>query len=266
MLARFAVLAAAVLALAPWSPGQVRAQSNTATQAAQAASESFPAAIPDADETMRRMSNLLTSAQTFTLHIEKTFDVVQDDGAKVQFAGAADIAVRRPDGIYMDYGDDVSAKEFWYDGSTFTLVDHLHGVYGSAAAAPTIDSALDQLAADYGVFLPLAGLVSADPYARYAAGIESKRYVGLHDVGGIPSHHFLFRGKHSDWQIWIEDGERPLPRKIVVTLRELEGAPQHSAVLSDWDLESELDDDLFVAEVPDGAIKAEFLKTEEQEP
>ena len=263
MLARFAVLTAALFVLAPCSPGQVRAQSNTATQAA---SEAFAAAIPDADDTMLRMSSLLASVQSFTLHIEKTFDVLQDDGAKVQFAGAADIAVRRPDRIYVDYGDDVSAKEFWYDGRTFTLVDHLHQVFGSVATAPAIDGALNQLAADYGVFLPLAGLLYSDPYERYAAGVEVKRYLGRHDVEGIPSHHFLFRGEHADWQVWIEDGEQPLPRKIVVTLRELEGAPQHSILLTDWDLEAELDDDLFVAVVPDGAIKAEFRKTEEQEP
>ena len=86
----------------------------------------------------------------------------------------------------------------------------------------------------------------------------------MHDVEGIPSHHFLFRGDHLDWQIWIEDGERPLPRKIVVTYKELEGSPQHSIVLTDWNLEAELDDELFVAEVPEGAVKAEFRLLREQ--
>ena len=85
----------------------------------------------------------------------------------------------------------------------------------------------------------------------------------MHDVEGIPSHHFLFRGDHLDWQIWIEDGERPLPRKIVVTYKELEG-PQQSIVLTDWDLEAELDDELFVAEVPEGTVKAEFRLLREQ--
>ncbi len=55
-----------------------------------------------------------------------------------------------------------------------------------------------------------------------------------------------------------------MPRKIVVTYKELEGSPQHSIVLTDWDLEAELDDELFVAEVPEGAIKAEFRMLREQ--
>ncbi len=81
MLVRFAMLAAVVLALAPLWPDQVQAQNNTATQAANDAAR---ATIPDADETMLRMSSLLASLRSFMLHIEKTFDVVQDDGAKVQ--------------------------------------------------------------------------------------------------------------------------------------------------------------------------------------
>lgn len=262
MAVRFAVLIAGVMALLPWMPGLAIAQSEASVQSA---TDAVAAAVPDADETMLRMSSLMASLRSFTLHIEKTFDVVQDDGAKVQFSGAADIAVRRPNRIYVDYGDDVSAKEFWYDGTRFTLVDHLHQVFGSVAAAPKIDGALNQLAADYGVFLPLAGLLYADPYERYAAGVEVKRYLGRHDVEGVPSHHFLFRGEQADWQVWIEDGDRPLPRKIVVTLRDLEGAPQHSIVLSDWDLEVELNDEVFEAVVPEGAVKAEFRKTEEQD-
>jgi hypothetical protein len=263
MLARFAVLTAAFLVSAIWPPGQLLAQNDTAVPTSEAA---IAAAIPDTDETMRRMSDLLASLDAFTLHIEKTFDVVQDDGAKVQFAGAADIAVRRPDRLYVDYGDDVSAKEFWYDGESFTLFDPLQGIYGSAPAADTIEGALTQLEEEYDLFLPLAGLVRGSAYERYADGVEAKRYLGLHDVEGTPSHHFLFRGEHADWQIWIEDGERPLPRKIVVTLIDLEGAPQQNIVMTGWELDAELEDELFVAEIPEGAVRAQFKKREEQEP
>ena len=214
---------------------------------------------------MRGMASLLSSTPSFTVHLEKSFDVVLEDGAKVQYSGAADIAMRRPDRLYVIYGDDVSAKELWYDGSTFTLLDLLHNVYGSVETAPRIDATLEQLSADYGVHLPLAGLFSTDPYAKYVAGVRSKRYFGLHDVDGIPSHHFLFRGDHLDWQIWIEQGERQLPRKIVVTYKEFEGSPQQSIVMTDWDLEAELDDELFVAEVPEGAVKVEFTMIRKQD-
>ncbi len=259
---RSAILTVALLAVVVWVHGAIRAQNDTA--ATQSSGEVVPITIVDPDMLVQRMASLLSSTETFTLHIEKTFDEVQSDGAKIQYAGAADIAIRRPDRFYVDYGDDFSSKEFWYDGKTFTLYDRLHNVYASAAAAPQIDSALDQLASDYDVRLPLAGLFYADTYERYVANVLTRRYLGVHDVDGIPSHHLLLRGDHVDWQIWVEDGERPLPRKIVVTYKNLEGAPQHSIVLTDWDLGAEVEDGLFVADVPDGAVKTEFMKVREQ--
>ena len=201
------------------------------------------------DDMMKRASSLLSSTQSFTFHMEKTFDVVLDDGAKVQISGAADVAVRRPDKIFAVYGDDVSIKELWYDGSTFTILDPLHNVFVSMKAASTIDGVLEQLAT-LGVYPPLAGLYYSDPYSKYVAGVRSKRYIGLRDVEGTPCHHFLFRGDTMDWQVWIENSREPLPCKVVITYKNLEESPQHSTVLTEWNLSAQLDDYLFVARLP----------------
>ena len=260
---RLAVLTAALLAGVFWGHSASHAQSGET--AGQSSGEVIPVTIVEPDTLVRQMASLLSSTETFTLHIEKTFDEVQSDGAKVQFSGAADIAIRRPDRFYVDYGDEFASREFWYDGNTFTLYDRRHNVYASVAAPSNIDSALDRLASDYDVRLPLAGLFYADAFGRYAANVRTRRYLGLHDVDGVPSHHLLLRGDHVDWQLWIEDGERPLPRKVVVTYKNLEGAPQHSIMLTDWDLSAEVEDGWFVADVPDGAVKIEFMKIREQE-
>jgi hypothetical protein len=258
---RLTVLTAALMAGVLSGPGASHAQSDET--AGQSPGEVIPVTIIEPDILVRQMAALLSSTEAFTLHIEKTFDEVQSDGAKVQFSGAADIAIRRPDGFYIDYGDQFTSKEFWYDGNTFTLYDRHNNVYASVAAPPHIDGALDQLASDYDVRLPLAGLFYADAFGRYAANVRTRRYLGLHDVDGVPSHHLLLRGDHVDWQLWIEAGERPLPRKVVVTYKNLEGAPQHNIILTDWNLGAEVEDGWFAANVPDGAVKIEFMKVRE---
>lgn len=260
---RLAVVTAALLAGVFWGHSASHAQSGET--AGQSPGEVIPVTIVEPDTLVRQMASLLSSTETFTLHIEKTFDEVQSDGAKVQYTGAADIAIRRPDRFYVDYGDEFASREFWYDGNTFTLYDRRHNVYATVAAPSNIDSALDRLASDYDVRLPLAGLFYADAFGRYAANVRTRCYLGLHDVDGVPSHHLLLRGDHVDWQLWIEDGERPLPRKVVVTYKNLEGAPQHSIMLTDWDLGAEVEDGWFDANVPDGAVKIEFMKIREQD-
>jgi hypothetical protein len=208
---------------------------------------------------LQDMARVLRSTEAFSVHVEKVFDEVLRDGAKVQYAGAADVSIRRPDRFHVDYGDDLSAKEAWYDGEHFTLLDHLHNVYAQIPAAPPIVNVLDLLESDYDVFLPLAGLLRPDPSKEYGEGAHAQRYLGIHDVDGWACHHLLFQGDRVDWQLWVEASDQPLLRKVVVTYKKIESSPQHVALLTDWQLDPSLDDGQFVAALPDDAVRAEIL-------
>ena len=107
---RLAVLTAALLAGVIWGHSASHAQSGET--AGQSPGEVVPVTIVEPDTLVKQMATLLSSTERFTLHIEKVFDEVQSDGAKVQFSGAADIAIRRPDRFYVSYGDEFTAKEF----------------------------------------------------------------------------------------------------------------------------------------------------------
>jgi hypothetical protein len=211
------------------------------------------------ESVLQDMARLLGSMEAFSVHSEKLFDEVLRDGAKVQYAGAADMSVRQPDRFHIDYGDDLSAKEVWYDGEHFTILDHLRNVYAQVPVVPPIRNVLNTLENDYDVFLPLAGLLRPDPSKEFGQGAYVQRYLGIHDVDGWACHHLLFRGDQVDWQLWIEAGDQPLLRKVVVTYKQVEGAPQHVSFLTDWQLEPSLDDAQFVADLPDDAVRAELL-------
>ena len=211
---------------------------------------------------LESMAAYLQSLDSFLLHTEKVFDDVLSDGAKVQFAGAATLSLRRPDGIHIDYGDDLSAKELWYDGKTVTLLDHLKKVYMQVEAAPPIPNALMQLENDYGLFLPLASLLRGNASQDFQEDASKRRYLGLHDVDGIACHHVLFVGDAVDWQLWIDADGDPLLRKMVVTYKEIEGAPQHATVVTEFVANPPLEDALFAAQLPSGSVRAEPIKIE----
>jgi hypothetical protein len=227
-----------------------------------AASDGQPAAVDttiNPGSVLQNMARFLRSTEAFSVHIEKVFDEVLRDGAKVQYAGAADLWIRRPDRFHVDYGDDLSAKEAWYDGEHFTLLDHLHKVYAQIPAAPPTRNVLDVLENDYGVFLPLATLFRPDLSKEYVEGAYAQRHMGIHDVDGLACHHLLFRSDQIDWQLWIETGDQPLLRKVVVTYKNTEGSPQHVSLLTDWQFDPSLNDTLFVAVLPDDAVRAEVI-------
>jgi hypothetical protein len=79
-------------------------------------------------------------------------------------------------------------------------------------------------------------------------------------VGKVKCHHLAFRQKTIDWQIWIQDGDKPLPRKMVITYKRDAGGPQFTARLSRWNVKPKLSKDTFEFEPPADAKKVDLLK------
>jgi hypothetical protein len=73
-------------------------------------------------------------------------------------------------------------------------------------------------------------------------------------VDGMPTDHYLFRQEDMDWQIWVQKGKTPLPRKLVVTTTSEPTRPQHIAILR-WTVEPKFDESTFSFKPPQGAMQ-----------
>ena len=73
----------------------------------------------------------------------------------------------------------------------------------------------------YGITLPLEDLLVSDPFREAARFLRGGMYFGKVFVAilGTPCHHIAFSTDVVDWQLWIEDGPRPFPRKARVTYK-----------------------------------------------
>ncbi|CAI8767850.1 DUF2092 domain-containing protein [Methylococcus capsulatus] len=215
---------------------------------------------PQVDLLLRQMGDYLKSAKEFSVHVDALYDDLLASGQKIQLAASDDISVRRPDRFRVRYRTDMGGKRFWYDGKTFTLLDEAHGTYAVEQTPAGIDATLDYLIGRLGFTPPLSDLLYSDPYATLKQHVVFGFQAGMSDVEGTPCHHLAFVGKNVDWQLWIEDGKLPLPRKLVITYKTLPGAPQYMAVLSDWDFATHLPDSAFSAVIPPKADRIGFLK------
>ena len=83
--------------------------------------------------------------------------------------------------------------------------------------------------------------------------VQAGTYLGVRSIGGRPCHHLLFTQEEVDWQVWVDAGESPLPRKLVITRKKEPGQPQFSAELSGWDLAPALTETSFDFKAPAGA-------------
>ena len=70
-------------------------------------------------------------------------------------------------------------------------------------------------------------------------------YLGIHEAAGVPCHHLSFEQATIDWQIWIDAGTDPLPRKLVITYKTEDEVPQYAVTIRKWNLQAKLPDALF---------------------
>ena len=219
-----------------------------------------PIINPQADKLLREMGEYLKNAQQFSFQAEITFDDVLPSGQKIQFGATEDLAVRRPNGAYVEYRGDAGVKRFWYNGEAITLFDPDKNVYASEKVPAKIDEAVDLVMKEFGFTPPLVDLLYSDPYKVLIGKALFGLYVGMSTVDGQRCHHLAFVEKYIDWQIWIEDGKQLVPRKLLITYKTIPGAPQFTAVLSDWDFSTRLPDTLFTPVLPADAEKIQFGK------
>ena len=217
---------------------------------------------PKVDQILRQMSEYLESLKAFTFRTENTTDEIALAGSKLQFGQTVDIYVRRPDRLRANAEGDLANQQFYYDGKSITLFNKDKHVYTTLVAPDGIESALEYAQNAFEINAPLSDLIYHDAYRVLTKDVHSGHYVGLHRVRGVQCHHLVFIQDDIDWQIWIEIGQTPLPRKMVITSKWLAGGPQFTALMSYWKTSARLPEDLFIFTAPATAQKIEILPTD----
>jgi hypothetical protein len=208
-----------------------------------------------AEQELKKMGEFVASLPHFALEAEETFDEIPDGELRRQLTNVRRVAVERPNHLAADATGDTLNRASWYDGRTVTVLDKEHNVYATIEAPGTIDATFDKLTDEYGVVLPLADLLYSDPYAVLMEGVTYGRYLGIHQAAGVDCHHLAFSQGTIEWQIWIDAGEKPQPRKLVISYVQEPGEPQYSATIRRWNLDAKVPEGLFAFESPEGAQK-----------
>ena len=220
-----------------------------------------PAGIdPQAEKLLRRMSDYVASRQQFTLKAESTLEVVLTSGQKLQYDSPATLMVSRPNKLHAHRKGDLANQEFFYDGKTLTLYNPRENLYATTAAPPTLDETLDFAREKLDIIAPAAELLYKNAAEKMLKESSSGFVVGSSVVGGVKCTHLAFRGSEVDWQIWIEDGDKPLPRKFILTSKKVAGEPQFTVLIRSWDVAPKLTSSEFSFTPPKGAKKIEFLQ------
>lgn len=207
---------------------------------------------PDADKVLSEMSAYMSGLSGFAADFDASTDIITSDGQKVKLAASGNLIVSRPGKFRIKRLGSLAEMEFVLDGKTLTLYGMGINGYLELPAA-SIDEAVAKIRDDIGFEVPGADILSSDPLNLDVTDVVSGVHVGMTTVGGDPVHHLAFRGDQVDWQIWIKEGEEPLPVKYVITSKLTAGAPEYALQITNWNIEPQIDDATFAFVPPLGA-------------
>jgi len=216
---------------------------------------------PDADRLLRGMADYLAHLKNFAVRSSTVDEVVTTDGRKIEVTGDHALYVSRPNRLRSEQLG--NAKGMWFrdDGKSMTLYCDADRTYATVPAPPTIDATIDTVRKDYQIEAPAADLLYSHPYDVLTEQVKSGQFIGKETVDGVEANHLAFQGDDVDWQIWIQDGPRPLPLRYEITSKTVKDEPEFSVRLSRWQPQAHLDEATFRSNPPVGSKKVASFPT-----
>lgn len=207
---------------------------------------------PDAIEALNKMGTYLRSLNAFQVEAEIHTDGVLDDGQIIQSTRTVDMLAVKPDRLRTEIKGDGVHRIYFFDGKNFTVYGQLVNYYATVPAPATTRELIARLDEKYGLELPLIDLFKWGTDAADPKRITSAIDVGPATINGTTCEQYAFRQPGLDWQIWIQLGDYPLPRKFVIRTLSDEARPQHSDELT-WNLGPSYSDNAFTFDPPPDA-------------
>jgi hypothetical protein len=199
---------------------------------------------PGAMTALNRMGTFLRMLRAFQVKANISKDDVLDDGQTIQLDTVADLVAQKPDRLRMEVTNERQQRFFLYDGKAFTLWAPRTSYYATVPAPPTVPELAHVLESKYSIDLPLVDLFRWGTPESDSSAITAAKDMGPSDVGDTTCEQYAFRQPGLDWQIWIQNGDYPLPRKVVLTTTTDAARPRYSAVYT-WNLAPSYDASAF---------------------
>ncbi|MDP3690463.1 DUF2092 domain-containing protein [Bradyrhizobium sp.] len=188
----------------------------------------------DAEKLLKAMSDYVASQKTVSVTFDSDIEVVTPSVEKIQFTSSGQVQLSRPDKLRATRTGGYRDIEIVFDGKMLTVNNKDSKDYAQIEAPGTADQLIDVLRDKYGVVAPGADLLISNVYDVMMADVIQSAVIGKGVVDGVECDHLAFRNLDTDWQIWIESGAKPIPRKYVITSKGIGAAPQYTLRIKEW--------------------------------
>jgi hypothetical protein len=207
----------------------------------------------EADKILKKMSDYVAAQKTMSITFDSDIEVMTPNLQKIQFTSSGQVQLSRPDKLRATRTGGYRDVEIVFDGKTLTMNNKDANDYAQVESAGSVDQLIDLLREKHGVTAPGADLLFSNAYDVMTEDVIEGAHIGKGVIDGVECDHLAFRNLETDWQIWIEAGDRPIPRKYVITSKAVAGAPQYTLRIKEW--RTDVPADAFAFKPAQGAKK-----------
>jgi hypothetical protein len=188
----------------------------------------------DADKLLKAMSDYVASQKAMSVTYDSDIEVITSNLQKIQFTSSGQVQMSRPDKLRATRTGGYRDVEIVFDGKLVTVNDKDTKNYAQIEAEGTADQLIDVLREKHGVVAPGADLLLPNVFDVLMTDVVDGAVIGKGVIDGVECDHLAFRNADSDWQIWIESGAKPIPRKYVITTKGVAQGPQYTLRIKEW--------------------------------
>lgn len=211
----------------------------------------------DAGKILKSMSDYVASQKVISATFDSDMEVITPDLQKIQFASSGQLSLSRPDKLRATRTGGYADIELVFDGKVATVFGKNINAFAQLDAPGSIDQLVDRLRNQLSVELPGADLLLSNAYDVLMSDVIDAKHIGQGVIDGVECEHLAFRNADTDWQVWVEVGPRPVPRKYVITSKAVTGGPQYTLRIKGWKTDAQLSADAFVFKPPADAKKVD---------
>lgn len=217
----------------------------------------------DGPRILKAMTDYVASQDSIYATYDSDIEVITPQLQKIQFTSSGQLAMSRPDKIRVTRRGGYSDLELAFDGNTATVLERHTNNYAQIKAPGSVDQLVDKLRDDLGTAVPGADLILARAHSELVGDAFEIKYIGHAVIDGVECDHLAFRGLETDWQLWIERGAKPIPRKYVITSKTTAAAPQYTLRIKDWATDAPGSAEAFTFKTPAGAKLVDLKELKE---
>lgn len=217
----------------------------------------------DVADILTRMTNFISAAPAYSMVAVMGHEVLQRDGQMLEFGSNITASLRRPSQAIARFDNrDGENATIVLDGDTISVFSTKGNaeVYDVTRQPGDIDASFVFLAEQLGTADQLHHFFSIDLTDSMKSMAKSGYYVGEATIAGVLCDNLALRNEDEDVQLWVAQGDKPVPHRIVVTYKNLDGQPQFWAQFEEWNFSPNLSETSFSYSPPAHGERVDFFR------